>query len=36
VERWGAADEPELDDVVALDAEVRGSLAAELGLAGAA
>ena len=36
VERWGAADEPELDDVVALDAEVRSSLAAELGLAGAA
>ena len=36
VERWGAADEPELEGVVALDAEVRGSLAAELGLVGAA
>jgi 1-deoxy-D-xylulose-5-phosphate reductoisomerase len=31
VERWGAADEPELDDIVALDSEVREALVAELG-----
>jgi 1-deoxy-D-xylulose-5-phosphate reductoisomerase len=36
VARWGAAAEPELEELVALDAEVRGTLAAELGLAGAA
>jgi 1-deoxy-D-xylulose-5-phosphate reductoisomerase len=29
VERWGAADEPELDEIVALDAEVRTTLKAE-------
>jgi len=32
VSRWGAAAEPELDGIVALDAEVRAALAAELGL----
>jgi 1-deoxy-D-xylulose-5-phosphate reductoisomerase len=36
VERWGAAEEPDLDGVVALDAEVRAALSIELGLAGAA
>jgi 1-deoxy-D-xylulose-5-phosphate reductoisomerase len=36
VERWGAADEPDLDGIVALDAEVRAALSNELGLAGAA
>ena len=30
VERWGAADEPELDDIAALDAEVRSALSAEI------
>ncbi|HET6820577.1 MAG TPA: 1-deoxy-D-xylulose-5-phosphate reductoisomerase [Candidatus Limnocylindria bacterium] len=30
VERWGAAAEPSLDEIVALDAEVRGALEAEL------
>ncbi|HEX5039413.1 MAG TPA: 1-deoxy-D-xylulose-5-phosphate reductoisomerase [Candidatus Limnocylindria bacterium] len=30
VERWGAADEPELDDIVGLDAEVRAALTAEI------
>ncbi len=31
VARWGKDREPELDELVALDAEVRGALAAELG-----
>jgi 1-deoxy-D-xylulose-5-phosphate reductoisomerase len=30
VERWGASDEPDLDGIVALDAEVRGTLRREL------
>jgi 1-deoxy-D-xylulose-5-phosphate reductoisomerase len=30
VERWGADDEPDLDAITALDAEVRGALSAEL------
>jgi 1-deoxy-D-xylulose-5-phosphate reductoisomerase len=30
VERWGADDEPELDGIVALDAEVRGALGVRL------
>ena len=34
VERWGASDEPGLDAIVALDAEVRSALGAELGMAG--
>jgi 1-deoxy-D-xylulose-5-phosphate reductoisomerase len=34
VARWGAAEEPELDAITALDAEVRGTLWQELGLAG--
>jgi len=29
VQRWGTANEPELDDIVTLDAEVRSTLAAE-------
>jgi len=29
VERWGAADEPKLDEIVALDAEVRTTLKTE-------
>jgi 1-deoxy-D-xylulose-5-phosphate reductoisomerase len=33
VERWGSEAEPALDDIVALDAEVRSGLAAELGVA---
>ncbi len=33
VERWGAADEPDLDGIAALDADVRASLRTELGLA---
>lgn len=36
VERWGAAAEPTLDGIVALDAEVRAALSVELGLGGAA
>lgn len=36
VERWGSATEPDLEGIVALDAEVRAALAVELGLAGAA
>jgi 1-deoxy-D-xylulose-5-phosphate reductoisomerase len=36
VERWGEADEPDLDGIVALDGEVRAALAVELGLGGAA
>ncbi|MEX0709801.1 MAG: 1-deoxy-D-xylulose-5-phosphate reductoisomerase [Chloroflexota bacterium] len=36
VERWGGPGEPELDAIVALDAEVRSALSAELGLGGAA
>ncbi len=36
VERWGATAEPELDGIVALDAEVRTALSVELGLGGAA
>jgi len=34
VERWGADGEPELDAITALDAEVRGALATELGVGG--
>jgi 1-deoxy-D-xylulose-5-phosphate reductoisomerase len=30
VERWGAADEPDLEGIVALDAEVRATLRREL------
>jgi 1-deoxy-D-xylulose-5-phosphate reductoisomerase len=33
VERWGASDEPDLDAIAALDAEVRSTLRAELGMA---
>lgn len=36
VERWGAAAEPTLEGIVALDAEVRAALSVELGLGGAA
>ena len=36
VARWGGDEEPELEAVVALDAEVRSALTAELGLAGPA
>jgi 1-deoxy-D-xylulose-5-phosphate reductoisomerase len=36
VERWGAEAEPNLDEIVALDAEVRATLSLELGLGGAA
>jgi 1-deoxy-D-xylulose-5-phosphate reductoisomerase len=36
VGRWGAAAEPELEGIMALDAEVRATLSAELGLGGAA
>jgi 1-deoxy-D-xylulose-5-phosphate reductoisomerase len=36
VERWGASDAPELEDVTALDAEVRAALRTELGVGGAA
>jgi 1-deoxy-D-xylulose-5-phosphate reductoisomerase len=36
VERWGAPAEPDLEGVVALDAEVRTALSVELGLGGAA
>lgn len=36
VERWGRADEPDLEGIVTLDAEVRTALSVELGLAGAA
>jgi 1-deoxy-D-xylulose-5-phosphate reductoisomerase len=36
VERWGADAEPDLDGIVALDAEVRAALSMELGLGGAA
>jgi 1-deoxy-D-xylulose-5-phosphate reductoisomerase len=36
IARWGAADEPELEGIAALDAEVRATLSAELGLGGAA
>jgi 1-deoxy-D-xylulose-5-phosphate reductoisomerase len=36
VERWGAAHEPDLDGIVALDAEVRTALSMELSLGGAA
>jgi hypothetical protein len=31
VERWGEAQEPTLDEIVALDTEVRTTLAAEAG-----
>jgi 1-deoxy-D-xylulose-5-phosphate reductoisomerase len=34
VERWGSDDEPDLDGIVALDAEVREILDRELGMAG--
>jgi 1-deoxy-D-xylulose-5-phosphate reductoisomerase len=36
VDRWGADDEPSLDSIQALDAEVRAVLGAELGVGGAA
>ncbi|MGZ6255923.1 MAG: 1-deoxy-D-xylulose-5-phosphate reductoisomerase [Candidatus Limnocylindria bacterium] len=36
VERWGDAEEPDLDGIVALDGEVRAALSVELGLGGAA
>jgi 1-deoxy-D-xylulose-5-phosphate reductoisomerase len=36
VERWGADAEPDLEGIVALDGEVRGALAMELGLGGPA
>ena len=36
VERWGAAGEPDLDTILALDAEVRASVRAELAMAGSA
>ena len=36
VERWGAADEPDLGAIFALDAEVRAALRAELRMAGSA
>jgi 1-deoxy-D-xylulose-5-phosphate reductoisomerase len=36
VDRWGTDDEPSLDHIVSLDAEVRGALGAELGIGGAA
>jgi 1-deoxy-D-xylulose-5-phosphate reductoisomerase len=35
VQRWGTDDEPSLDDVRALDAEVRGALGADLGMSAA-
>ena len=36
VDRWGGADEPELDDIAALDVEVRTALRRDVGLEGAA
>lgn len=36
VDRWGADDEPSLEDIAALDAEVRGALSTQLGISGAA
>jgi 1-deoxy-D-xylulose-5-phosphate reductoisomerase len=36
VARWGGHAEPELDGIIALDAEVRAALSVELGLGGAA
>jgi 1-deoxy-D-xylulose-5-phosphate reductoisomerase len=36
VARWGADDEPDLDAIIALDAEVRSTLAPEIGLEGPA
>ena len=36
VERWGATAEPDLDGIVALDAEVRTALSEDLGLGGTA
>ena len=33
VERWGAADEPDLETIAALDRDVRDSLRSELGAA---
>ena len=36
VDRWGAADEPGLDSIVALDAEVRDELRSQLGTGGTA
>jgi 1-deoxy-D-xylulose-5-phosphate reductoisomerase len=35
VGRWGSGSEPELDELTALDAEVRTTLSAELGMAAA-
>jgi 1-deoxy-D-xylulose 5-phosphate reductoisomerase len=32
VERWGAADEPDLDGILALDADVRAAVRTELGM----
>jgi 1-deoxy-D-xylulose-5-phosphate reductoisomerase len=36
VERWGSTTEPDLEGIVALDAEVRAALSVELGVGGAA
>jgi 1-deoxy-D-xylulose-5-phosphate reductoisomerase len=36
VERWGGPDEPDLDAIATLDADVRAALRAELGMAGSA
>ncbi len=36
VERWGSANEPDLGQIAALDAEVRAALSVELGLGGTA
>ncbi len=36
VDRWGSSEEPEIETIVALDAEVRAALSVELGLGGAA
>jgi hypothetical protein len=36
VDRWGSDAEPTLEEIVALDAEVRGALGSELGTGEAA
>jgi 1-deoxy-D-xylulose-5-phosphate reductoisomerase len=36
VDRWGGTAEPELDDIAALDGEVRATVRADVGLEGAA
>jgi 1-deoxy-D-xylulose-5-phosphate reductoisomerase len=36
VDRWGAGPEPALEEIIAIDAEVRAALSVELGLGGAA